>query len=102
MPLHSILSTKFEQPYFGQNYLAFEIKPSADGGLTDGTAVEMRFKDRGMFEFVGTLEKTREKAIYMKRQALLEDEEGLRAYMILLTFKYTHCLLLQPFIRRQQ
>jgi hypothetical protein len=39
--------------------------------------VEVRFKERAMFEFVGMLEKTREKAIYRRRQ-MAEDEEGLR------------------------
>lgn len=53
------------------------MKPSPDGGLSEGTKAELRFKDRAMFEFVSLLEKTRERAIYMKRQAA-EDEEGLR------------------------
>ncbi|KIM36086.1 hypothetical protein M413DRAFT_449408 [Hebeloma cylindrosporum] len=79
VPLHSILLTRFEQPTFGANYLTFEVKPSPDGGLTDGTQVELRFKDRAMFEFVSLLEKARERAIYMKRQ-LTEDEEGLPTY----------------------
>jgi hypothetical protein len=47
--------------------------------LTDGTLVELRFRDRAMFEFVSLLEKARERAIYMKRQGA-EDEEGLRQY----------------------
>lgn len=64
---------------FGANYLAFEIKPSSEGGLTDGTKAEIRLKDKGIFEFVGTVEKTRERAIYMKRQKAEEEEEdGLR------------------------
>ena len=79
VPLHSILSTRFEQPTFGANYLAFEIKPSPEGGLTDGTRAELRFKDRAMFDFVSLLEKTRERVIYMKRQAAEDSElEGLR------------------------
>ncbi|KAG6877364.1 hypothetical protein C0993_008219 [Termitomyces sp. T159_Od127] len=79
VPLHSILSTKFEQPTFGSNYLSFEIKPSAEGGLNSGTRAEMRFKDRAMFEFVSLLEKTRERAIYMKRRSA-EEEDGLPTY----------------------
>jgi len=79
VPLPSILSTRFEQPTFGANYLAFEIKPSSGGGLTDGTSVELRFKNQAMFQFVALLEKTRERAIYMKRQATQEDE-GLPTY----------------------
>ena len=68
VPLSSILATNFEQPLFASNFLGFDIKPSANGGLTAGTKAELRLKDRGLFEFVSTLEKTREKAIYMKRQ----------------------------------
>ena len=77
VPLHSILLTKFEQPTFASNYLTFEIKPTPGGGLTNGTNVEVRFKDRAMFEFVSLLEKARERAIYMTRQ-LRDEEEGLR------------------------
>jgi len=79
VPLHSILSTTFEQPTFSGNYLVFEIKPSPDGGLTDGSKAEVRFKDRPMFEFVSLLEKAREKSIYMRRQAADEADENLRA-----------------------
>lgn len=71
--------TRFEQPTFATNFLTFEIKPSPDGGLTDSTKAEVRFKDRAMFEFVSLLEKSRERAIYMRRQ-IAEDEEGLREY----------------------
>ncbi|KAF7354890.1 hypothetical protein MSAN_01403500 [Mycena sanguinolenta] len=79
VPLPSILSTKFEQPTFGSNYFTFDIKPSADGGLTNGTTAEVRFKDQPMFQFVAILEKTRERAIYMKRQEA-ENEEGPPVY----------------------
>ena len=78
VPLTAILSTKYEQPYFGQNYLVIDIRPVAEGGLTDGTKAEVRLKDKGIFEFVSVLEKTRERAIYMKRQSA-DEEEGLRA-----------------------
>ncbi|KAF8687551.1 hypothetical protein AX14_003648 [Amanita brunnescens Koide BX004] len=80
VPLPSILCTRFEQPTFGSNYLTFEVKPSPGGELTEGTTVMVRFKDRAMFEFVSLLEKTRERAIYMKRQAREEEEEGLPSY----------------------
>ncbi|KAK7061282.1 hypothetical protein R3P38DRAFT_2828599 [Favolaschia claudopus] len=79
VPLPSILSTKFEQPTFGSNYFTFDIKPSADGGLTSGTTAEVRFKDQPMFQFVAVLEKTRERAIYMKRQEV-ENDEGPPVY----------------------
>ncbi|PFH50173.1 hypothetical protein AMATHDRAFT_61668 [Amanita thiersii Skay4041] len=79
VPLHSILSTRYEQPTFGANNLTFDIRPSPGGDLTEGTTAVVRFKDRAMFEFVSLLEKTRERAIYMKRQ-MEEDEEGLPSY----------------------
>jgi hypothetical protein len=78
VPLHGILSTKFEQPTFGENYFSFDIKPVLDGGLTPGTKAEIRLKGRPMFEFVSVLEKTRERALYMKRQAAEEEEEAPR------------------------
>jgi hypothetical protein len=77
IPLSSILSSRFEQPVFGANYLALTIKPTADGGLTEGTTLEIRFLDTGMFKFVSVLAKTREKAIFMRRRSI-EDEENLR------------------------
>ncbi|KAF8621917.1 hypothetical protein AX15_007412 [Amanita polypyramis BW_CC] len=81
VPLPSILSTRYEQPTFGANYLTFDVKPTPAGGLTEGTSVILKFKDRAMFEFVSLVEKTRERAIYMKRQMQLEeDEEGLPSY----------------------
>ncbi|KAG7447695.1 uncharacterized protein BT62DRAFT_947825 [Guyanagaster necrorhizus] len=79
VPLHSILSTKFMQPTFGANYLTFEAKPAPEGGLKTGTEVEVRFKGQAMFQFVALLEKTRERAIYMKRQ-MAQDEDVLPRY----------------------
>ncbi|KAI0375967.1 hypothetical protein BV20DRAFT_960054 [Pilatotrama ljubarskyi] len=79
VPLTSLVSTKFEQPRFGANYLSLDIKASPGGGLVDGTRAEVRFKDKGLFEFTSALEKTRERAIYMKRQSA-DEEEGLPAY----------------------
>lgn len=58
--------------------MIFEIRPSAEGGLTKGTTVEVRPKDGGLvFAFFGTLQKAREAAIFRKRQEA-ENEEGLR------------------------
>ncbi|KAI6034510.1 hypothetical protein BKA83DRAFT_4191016 [Pisolithus microcarpus] len=79
IPLESILSSKFEQPFFGSNYLVLGIRPSVGGGLTPGTLLEIRSVNTGLFSFVGILEKTRERAIYMKRRSL-DDEENLPAY----------------------
>jgi hypothetical protein len=56
-----------------------DVKPSSGGGLTDGTSVEIRFYDRGIFEFVSVLEKTRERLVYMRRQTM-EEDENLREY----------------------
>ena len=72
-----MLSTKFEQPKLGSNYLSIDIRPSPDGGLTSGTKLEIRLKNQGIFQFVSLLEKTRERAGYMKRQ-MKDEEETLR------------------------
>lgn len=77
LPLPSILSTRFEQPYLGSNYVSIDIRPSPDGGLTSGTTSEIRLKNQGIFQLVSLLEKTRERAVYMRRQ-LREEEETLR------------------------
>jgi hypothetical protein len=78
--LHQIISTKFEQPTFGANYLVLEIAPSADGGLVRGTTAEIRFKDQALFGFVRMLEKTREHAIETRsnNQAAADEADGLR------------------------
>ncbi|OBZ70482.1 Cell cycle serine/threonine-protein kinase hsk1, partial [Grifola frondosa] len=80
IPLTSLVSTKFEQPRFGANYLVVDVRPAPDGGLTEGTRAEIRMRDKGIFEFVSSLEKTRERAVYMKRQSA-DEEEGLPSYM---------------------
>jgi hypothetical protein len=74
IPLASLLSTSFVQPTFGANYLTVDIRPSPEGGLTDGTKAEIRLKDQAMFGFVSALEKVRERALFMKRESALEDE----------------------------
>ncbi|CDO69590.1 hypothetical protein BN946_scf184759.g30 [Trametes cinnabarina] len=79
VPLTAIIATQFEQPRFSGNYLVIDIKAATGGGLVDGTRAEIRFKDKGLFEFASVLEKTRERAIYMKRQSA-DEEEGLPAY----------------------
>ncbi|KAJ7638410.1 hypothetical protein FB45DRAFT_786673 [Roridomyces roridus] len=95
VPLLSILSTKFEQPSVLPslyetvttftapklgNYVIFEIRPSAEGGLVKGTMAEVRPKDGGLvFGFYGTLQKAREAAIFRKRQEA-ENEQGLPVY----------------------
>ncbi|CAL1700080.1 unnamed protein product [Somion occarium] len=79
IPLTALLSTKFEQPFLGANYLGLEIRPVPEGGLTDGTKAEIRLKDKGIFEFASSLDKTRERAIYMKRQQV-EEEDSLPTY----------------------
>jgi hypothetical protein len=79
VPLHQILSTKFEQPMFGANYFTFEIAPAPSGGLTRGTRGELRVRDQALFSFVNALEKTRERAVDMRReQADTHEADGLR------------------------
>ena len=51
-----------------------ELKPAPEGGLTEGTKAEIRFKNRGMFEFINVLDKSRERAVYRKRTAMMEDD----------------------------
>ncbi|KAI0298833.1 hypothetical protein BC826DRAFT_1090612 [Russula brevipes] len=79
LPLPSILSTRFEQPYLASNYVSIDIRPSQDGGLTSGSKSEIRLKDQGIFQFVSLLGKTRERVLYMRRQ-MREEEETLPAY----------------------
>ncbi|KAF9238793.1 hypothetical protein BU15DRAFT_75016 [Melanogaster broomeanus] len=79
VPLSSILSSKYEQPIFGANYLVLTVKPTPDGGLTEGTTLEIRFVNTPMFSFVKALEHTRAKAIFLKRRSM-EDEENLPEY----------------------
>lgn len=88
VPLSSVLTTHFEQPVFGSNFLAFDIKPARDGGLTEGTKAEVRLKDRGLFQLVAVLEKTRERAIYMKRQADSEADT-LRGLFLFISARVT-------------
>jgi hypothetical protein len=66
----------------GANYLAFSIKATPGGGLTEGTTAEIRLNDRAMFQFVSLLEKARERAIFMKRQSV-DEEDSLRMCLVL-------------------
>ena len=75
----SVLSIQYQQPYFGSNYIALDIKPASGGGLTEGTKVELRLKDKGLFELSGALEKSREMALYKKRDEML-NQPALREY----------------------
>ena len=76
----SVLSIQYQQPYFGSNYIALDIKPASGGGLTEGTKAELRLKDKGLFELSGALEKSREMALYKKRDEML-NQPDLRKYM---------------------
>jgi hypothetical protein len=76
VPLASLLATKFEQPLVSSNYLAVDIRPSPEGGLTDGTRAELRSKR--LYQFASVLDKARERAIFMRRQ-MREEQENLRA-----------------------
>ncbi|KAH7098780.1 hypothetical protein BKA62DRAFT_744364 [Auriculariales sp. MPI-PUGE-AT-0066] len=87
VPLLHVISTSFQQPVFGANYFAFEIKPASGGGLDAGGSsgnarAELRFSDRGIDQFIGTLEKVRERAMYMRREQT-DLEDSLRDYIFL-------------------
>ena len=77
VPLSSIVSTSFQQPLLGSNFLVMTIAPSPEGGLTDGTKAELRSSGR-LFEFVAGLEKTRERAAEAMKNQDPELEDGLR------------------------
>ncbi|KAH9998296.1 hypothetical protein BJV77DRAFT_981102 [Russula vinacea] len=66
-----------DQPIPGFQLLSIDIRPSPDGGLTSGTKSEIRLKNEGIFQFVSLLEKTRERAVYMRRQ-MKDEEDALR------------------------
>lgn len=66
----------------GSNYVSIEVRPSPEGGLSDGTRIELWSKNSPLFQFVSVLEKTRERSIYMKRQ-IAEEQENLRMFRLL-------------------
>jgi len=72
--LHGILSTQFVQPTFAANYLIMDLKPAPGGGLGDGSKCELRFKDQPMLPFINVLDKSRERAVYRRRDAMFEDD----------------------------
>lgn len=77
VPLSSIISTDFQQPLLGSNFLVMLISPSPEGGLTDGTKAEVRCSGR-LFQFAAALDKTRERAVEAMRNQDPELEDGLR------------------------
>ena len=72
-----MISTNFQQPLLGSNFLALSISPSPEGGLTNGTVAEIRCSGR-LFEFAAALSKTREHAVEAMRNVDPELEDGLR------------------------
>jgi len=79
VPLTSLLSTKFQQPLLGSNYLEIDIAPTGGGGLTKGTTAEVRLRDQGLFGFASALDKSRERAAEASRNQV-EEGEGLPMY----------------------
>lgn len=77
VPLSSMISTNFQQPLLGSNFLVINISPSPEGGLTNGTKAELRCSGR-LFEFAAGLDKTRERAVEAMRNQDSELEDGLR------------------------
>ncbi|KAG8777755.1 hypothetical protein FRC16_004054 [Serendipita sp. 398] len=53
----NILGVKYEQPWFGGNYIEFVIRPVQDGGLATGSIVkcQLRVDGRGLYEFSASL-----------------------------------------------
>ena len=72
-----MISTSFQQPLLGSNFLAMTISPSSEGGLTHGTTAEIRCSGR-LFGFAAALDKTRERAVEAMRNQDPELEDGLR------------------------
>ncbi|KAG8959527.1 hypothetical protein FRC03_007868 [Tulasnella sp. 419] len=68
-----MISTSFVQPFFSANYLSLQVHPTPQGGLSNGTTVEIRFKDRGMFQWVSMLDATRSQALLQKREERLGE-----------------------------
>lgn len=72
-----MISTSFQQPLLGSNFLLVSVSPSPEGGLTDGTKAEVRSSGR-LFEFAAALDKTRERVVEAMRTRDPELEDGLR------------------------
>ncbi|KAG8819408.1 hypothetical protein FRC17_010462 [Serendipita sp. 399] len=53
----NILGLKYEQPWFGGNYIELVIRPVQDGGLATGSVVkcQLRVDGRGLYEFSAAL-----------------------------------------------
>jgi hypothetical protein len=77
-----MISTNFQQPLLGSNFLSISISPSPDGGLTYGTKAEVRCSGP-LFAFAAALDKTRERAVEAMRNHDPELEDGLRKSLIL-------------------
>ena len=77
VPLSSMISTNFQQPLLGSNFLVISISPSPEGGLTYGTKAEVRCSGP-LFGFAAALDKTRERAAEAMRVQDPELEDGLR------------------------
>jgi len=69
----SILSTKYEQPWWGGNYISFSLIPTPDGGLTGGAGAvvncELRVDGGGLFQFCSAFQNEIERARQRKLDA---------------------------------
>lgn len=69
----SILGLKYEQPWWGSNYISFSIVPAPNGGLTGGAGAivkcELRVDGRGLYEFSAAFEREIEAARQRKLEA---------------------------------
>lgn len=64
-----MLQSEFKQPFFSGNYLSLNVHPVSGGGLPGPTTVEIRFHDQGLFGFVELVDKLRNTAIALRREA---------------------------------
>ncbi|KIM29588.1 hypothetical protein M408DRAFT_115953 [Serendipita vermifera MAFF 305830] len=60
----SIVGTKYQQPWFGGNYIEVTFKPTPDGGLPVGAlaTVTLRVDGGGLYEFCAALQQRMEAA----------------------------------------
>lgn len=60
----SIVATRYQQPWFGGNYIEVAFKPTPEGGLPVGAiaTIQLRVDGGGLYEFCATLQQRIEAA----------------------------------------
>jgi WW domain-binding protein 2 len=86
----SILSTKYEQPWWGGNYISFSLIPTPDGGLAGGAGAvvkcELRVDGGGLFQFCSAFQNEIERARQRKLDANTLRKLGFVPAWIFLTY----------------